>query len=42
MSQKRALNQSIIGKISIESWLAKVPLRGDADAMDGPVFIPRA
>jgi len=30
------------GKIPIESSLAKIPLRGDPDAMDTPVFIPRA
>jgi len=39
ISQKRA---SSSGKTSIESSLAKVLLRGDADAMDGPVFIAGA
>jgi hypothetical protein len=30
----------MIEKNSLETSLAKVPLRGDADAMDGAVFIP--
>jgi hypothetical protein len=42
MSQKRALNHSIIGENLDTIVVSKGSLRGHADAMDGPVFIPRA